>query len=110
MGGGRVGFDERGDGATAAGGVAGGADVPSHAVGLLPHRDCVAVGVRGDLRATGVTIVGFDQRGDAPTAAGGVAVGPDVPAHAVVLLPHRDGVAVGVHGDSWAKSTASIGF
>ena len=58
---------------------------------MRPHRDGSVVGVRGDCWVMSTASVGFDQRGDAPTAAGGVAVGPDVPAHAVVLLPHRDG-------------------
>ena len=44
-------------------------------------------------------IVGLDERGRAPAGAGGVAVGPDVVARAVGLLPHRQRIAVGVDGD-----------
>src|SRR6266705_2476809 len=105
-----VGFDRRGGAPTAAGGKAAGPDVVFRTVGLEPHRDSVAVGVHGDLWGFGIASGrDRDQRGGAPTAAaGGVAVGPDVVERTVELVPHRDGVAVGVHGDLWATGTTSV--
>ena len=77
---------------------------------MIPHRDGIAVGVEGDLWIPGITsIVGFDQLRRAPgIRTGGIAVCPDVVAGSVVLIPHRDGIAVGVDGDLWIIGTPGI--
>ena len=104
-----VGFDQLCRAPARIWGIAVGPDVVAGSVVLAPNRDGVASGVEGDLRTIGIPgIVGFDQLRRAPTRIWGIAVGPDVVAGSVVLSPHRDGIAVGVHGDLWVIGTPGI--
>src|SRR5512133_638211 len=86
-----------------------GPDVGARTVGLVPHGLRLAIDADGDLGLIGITrVVGLDECGRAPAAAGGVAVGPDVVTGAVRLTPHRQGIAAGGEGELGTSGIARV--
>ncbi len=76
---------------------------------LLPHRHRVAGRIDGDLGiGGGAGIFRFDEGGHVPAASHRVAVGPDVVARAIILLPHGERGAGRIDGDLGAGGLACV--
>ena len=85
---------------TTSNGMSRGPDDGLGAIKLRPNNEGVAVCVDVELwcaRAPGV--VAFDEFGSTPISANHTAVGPNIVASAIGLVPHDDGVTVRMDGD-----------
>ena len=91
-----------------AGHIAIGPDTAVSVIVLLPHHQCIAIVVDGNLRVCSIPCIALNQFSASPAGTGDIAIGPDIIAGAIVLVPHRQRIAAAVDGDLRVFSSPCI--